>query len=235
MKAIFIADAHLRDPQDQNYQLLLDFLNQQKQIDALFMLGDMFDFWIGYRHTVFSAYVPLLDCLKRLADSGVKLYFVEGNHDFNMGAYFQNNLRCTVINTDEIVEWDGRKIYLCHGDLLRPDRPYRLLRGLWRSPFIRVLSAIIHPDLVWSFAQWVCNKSPKHRNGSKHHDPTPWLKQLIESDRIGDADSLFCGHYHYPVEIIHKEIEVFALGDWIDQFSYVAMQDGEFSLQNYYP
>ena len=55
MKAIFLSDAHLRRPEDKNYQLLLDFLDRQKDLDALFLLGDIFEFWIGYKHLAFTA------------------------------------------------------------------------------------------------------------------------------------------------------------------------------------
>ncbi len=131
MKAIFLADAHLRHPQDNNYQLLLDFLDQQKELDALFLLGDIFEFWIGYKHLAFTTYIPLLEQLRRLSESGTKLFFVEGNHDFHLGSYFTETLNCTVIPDQQQVDWDGLKIMISHGDLLNPDRYYRYLRSFY--------------------------------------------------------------------------------------------------------
>lgn len=231
MKAIFLSDAHLRNAEDKNYQYLLDFLNQEKGLDALFLLGDIFEFWLGYKHLVFAAYVPLLDKLRQLSESGTKLYFVEGNHDFNMGPYFTETLRCTVIPNQQLIEWDGQKIMLSHGDLLNPNRNYQRLRTFFRSWPITFLSRLIHPDLVWSFALWLSNKSAKNRPESQHHDPSSYLIPFSETSH---SDMVICGHFHHPLEIEHCGVKIIALGDWITQFSYAEMVDGEIKLKSYH-
>ncbi|MEE4255109.1 MAG: UDP-2,3-diacylglucosamine diphosphatase [Desulfuromusa sp.] len=230
MKAIFLADAHLRNPQDKNYLRLLDFLNQQKDLDALFLLGDIFEFWLGYKHLVFSAYIPLLEKLRQFSESGTQLYFVEGNHDFHLGPYFTNNLNCTVIPEQKLVNWDGKRILICHGDLVKQDRNYRHLRTFWRSWPIKALSRIIHPDLVWSFAIWLSNKSSKNDPRKCHQDPSPYLIPFSETS---NSDIVICGHFHHPLEREHQGVKIIALGDWISQFSYAEMQDGVISLKNY--
>lgn len=230
MKAIFLSDAHLRNPQDKNYLRLLDFLNQQKDLDALFLLGDIFEFWLGYKHLVFSAYIPLLEKLRQFSESGTQLYFVEGNHDFNLGPYFINTLKCTVIPEQQLLNWDGKKILICHGDLIKPDRNYRHLRTFWRSWPIKALSRIIHPDLVWSFALWLSNKSSKNDPRKCHRDPSPYLIPFSETS---NSDIVICGHFHHPLEREHQDVKIIALGDWISQFSYAEMQDGVISLKSY--
>ncbi len=230
MRAIFLSDAHLRHPQDNNYQCLLDFLNRQKDLDALFLLGDIFEFWIGYKHLVFTVYMPLLEKLRQLSDSGTKLYFVEGNHDFNLGPYFTETLNCTVIPDQQLIDWDGHKIMLSHGDLLNPDRNYQRLRTFWRSWPIKILSQIVHPDLVWSFAIWLSNKSSKNNPENQHYDPTPYLIPFSENSA---SDIVICGHFHHPLEREHRGVKIIALGDWISQFSYAEMIDGEINLKSY--
>ena len=231
MKAIFLSDAHLRDPGDLNYQRLLAFLNRQDDLDALFLLGDIFEFWLGYRHIVFSAYVPLLEALRRLVESGTELYFVEGNHDFHLGPYFTETLRCTVIPEQQLIEWDGRRIYLCHGDTLNATPAYRRLRTFWRSRPIRWLSRLIHPDLVWSFALWLSAKSGKNSPGNTHQDPTPVLRPLAERQALHGVELVICGHYHHPLDLDQNGVRVIALGDWISQFSYAEMVDGRIRLK----
>ena len=230
MKAIFLSDAHLRGPEDKNYQRLLDFLNQQKNLDALFLLGDIFEFWLGYKYLVFSAYIPLLEKLHQLSESGTQLYFVEGNHDFHLGPYFTETLNCTVIPEQKVVNWDGKKILVCHGDLVKSDRNYQRLRSFWRSRPIKALSRVIHPDLVWSFALWLSHKSSKNDPQKCHQDPTPYLIPFSETS---NSDIVICGHFHHPVTRDHQGVKIIALGDWITQFSYAEMQDGEISLKNY--
>lgn len=229
MKALFLSDAHLRQPEDKNYQFLLDFLNQQKDLDALFLLGDIFEFWLGYKHLVFTAYIPLLEKLRQLSESGTQLFFVEGNHDFHLGTYFTETLNCTVIPNQQLIDWDGKKILISHGDLLNPDRNYQRLRALWRSWPIKVLSQIIHPDLVWSFALWLSNKSSKNNPEKCHHDPTPYLIPFSETSH---SDIIICGHFHHPLDIEHRDVRIIALGDWINQFSYAEMLDGEITLKS---
>ena len=233
MRAIFLADAHLRSPQDKNYRLLLDFLNRQQGLDALFLLGDIFEFWVGYRHLVFANYVPLLESLRRLTQAGTKLYFVEGNHDFHLGPYFTETLNCTVIPDQRQIEWDSLKIMLCHGDLLKPDPSYRRLRSFWRSWPVRAMSRLVHPDLLWEFAIWLSNRSHKNNPGNRHHDPTPHLISFSETPPAAGSRIVICGHFHYPVETQHRDVKLIALGDWINQFSYAEMQNGEIGLRTF--
>ncbi|MBN2793424.1 MAG: UDP-2,3-diacylglucosamine diphosphatase [Desulfuromonadales bacterium] len=233
MRAIFLSDAHLRNPQDRNYQLLIDFLKQQKDLDALFLLGDIFEFWLGYKHLIFSVYIPILETLRRLTDAGTKLYFVEGNHDFNMGPYFTETLQCTLVPDQQIIDWDGHNILICHGDLLNPSAGYRRLRAFWRSAPVKLLSRIIHPDLVWAFALWLSNKSSKNDPHKLHSDPTPYLRNLIEKEDFSNCQIVVCGHYHYPTENEHHNTKIIALGDWISQFSYAEMVDGRITLKTY--
>lgn len=230
MKAIFLSDAHLRQPEDKNYQFLLDFLNQQKDLDALFLLGDIFEFWIGYKYLAFTAYIPLLEKLRQLSESGTKLFFVEGNHDFHLGPYFTERLNCTVIPDQQLVNWDGQNILISHGDLLNPDRNYQRLRSFWRSWPIKLLTRIVHPDLVWSFALWLANKSSKNDPVKCHQDPTPYLIPFSETSH---SDIIICGHFHHPVDLEHHDVRIIALGDWISQFSYAEMLDGKIELKSY--
>ncbi len=230
MKALFLSDAHLRQPEDKNYQFLLDFLNQQKDLDALFLLGDIFEFWLGYKHLVFSAYIPLLEKLRQLSEAGTQLFFVEGNHDFHLGSYFTETLNCTVITEQLLVDWDGKKIMLSHGDLLNPDRKYQRLRAFWRSRPIKILSQIVHPDLVWSFALWMSHKSSNNNPEKRNQDPTPYL---IPFSEMSNSDIVVCGHFHHPLDIEHRDVRIIALGDWISQFSYAEMVDGEIELKSF--
>ncbi len=232
MRAIFLADAHLRQPHDHNYQLLLNFLNQQRHVDALFLLGDIFDFWLGYKHLAFTPYIPLLEMLRQLSEGGTKLYFVEGNHDFNIGPYFTETLNCTVIPDQKVITWEGKSILISHGDLLIPDKNYQRLRSFWRSGFVKALAKIVHPDLVWSFAMWLCSKSPKNDPAKDHVDPTPYLQSFAARS---NCDIVVSGHYHHPLDLDHQGTRIIALGDWISQFSYAEMVDGEIELKQYQP
>lgn len=233
MKAIFLADAHLRRPEDQNYQRLLKFFDQQQDLDGLFLLGDIFEFWLGYKHVTFTVYLPLLEKLRQLASAGTKIYFVEGNHDFHLGNYFTEVLGCTVIVDQQLVEWDDKKLLLCHGDLLNPDPKYQRLRRFWRSGLISFLAKIIHPDPVWAFGIWLSNLSRKKQPNSREWDPAPLLVPFAKKEFSAGADAVLCGHFHQPVDKQINNKQIIAVGDWIQQYSYAEMIDGKISLKNY--
>lgn len=233
MKAIFLADAHLRQPQDDNYQKILAFLEQQEDLDALFLLGDIFEFWVGYQHLVFSAYVPLLEQLRRLVAGGTRLYYVEGNHDFLLGPYFSETLNCTVITEQQLIEWDGKKLLLNHGDLINPGQGYLLLRNFWRSAPVRILTRLLHPDLLWRFALWLSDRSRDKRLQSKSWDPSPLLQPLADSANGKNADIILCGHFHQPVQNEYQGKQLIVVGDWIRQYSYAEMIDGRIELKSY--
>jgi len=233
MRAIFIADAHLRHPQDQNYRNLLNFLEQQQgNLDALFLLGDIFEFWIGYRSVVFSEHLPLLCRLQQLSESGCRLFYVEGNHDFNLGAFFTDTLKCTVIPDQQVVPLGGRKIFVCHGDLADPKaKSYRLLRAFWRSGFLKFLTKIVPPDAAWRFGNFLCNLSRKKRH--RRHDPSPLVIPYAKKSLALGADYFVCGHFHYPLQTTIKEGQITVLGDWIKQFSYLEAVDDDIELKTF--
>lgn len=233
MKAIFLSDAHLRSFADENYQDLLNFLKQQKDLDALFLLGDIFEFWLGYDHLVFSAYVPLLEQLQRLEQGGTRLFFVEGNHDFSLGPYFRDILKCTVITDQALIQWDNRHILICHGDLIHPTPAYLRLRKLWRSSFIRRLTRIIHPDLVWKFGIWLSDKSQQKRSHHQPYDPTQWLQEFGKTSVDNTCDLVICGHFHVPVHFWQHDCEVIALGDWQTRRSFAQLTDGHIQILSY--
>lgn len=235
MRAIFIADAHLRNPQDKNYHNLLKFLEQmQGNLDALFLLGDIFEFWIGYNSVVFSEHLPLLNQLQKMSDDGCQLYYVEGNHDFNIGAFFTEKLRCTVVPDQKIVTLGQQKIFICHGDLANPEaKGYLLLRAFWRSGFLKFLSKIVPPDSAWRFGNYLCSLSRKKKRQMR--DPSPLVIPYAKKSLATGADSFVCGHFHYPLEIRLDEGHVTVLGDWIKQFSYLELVDGNFTLKSYQP
>ncbi|MDD2500940.1 MAG: metallophosphoesterase, partial [Geobacter sp.] len=87
MRTIFLADAHLHHPDDSNYRLLLRFIESlQGTTDTLCILGDLFDFRVGLPALAFAEQEPLLMALERLQAAGTRLIWLEGNHDFLLGA-----------------------------------------------------------------------------------------------------------------------------------------------------
>lgn len=234
MRDIFLADAHLLDPTDANYRHLLDFLDRQRgEVGTLFLLGDIFEFWVGYRHTVFAPYVPLLEALRRLRESGARIVYVEGNHDFHLGPYIEETLGCTVLPDGGGVEVDGRRLFLAHGDLTDPeDRGYRMLRRFLRNRPIRWLISILPPDWTWTIARWASRQSRKSRAGEMGKTlPREKILNYGRSYFEKGYDAVVMGHFHVPFLSESGDGTLVALGDWISQYSYAVFEDGRFRLE----
>lgn len=236
MRDLFIADAHLLDPKDANYRLLLEFLRAQRgRVRTLVLLGDIFEFWIGYRYCVFSAYVPLLEALRELRETGTRIVYVEGNHDFHLGPYFAETLGCEILPDGGVIELDGWKIHVSHGDLIDPaDRGYRLLRHVLRGRPLRLLAAILPPDWTWGIARWAGNLSRRsYSTGARDKAPLPLLEEHARRRFASGCQAVVTGHFHVPA---HRDFDgkvMIALGDWIDQYSYAVFAEGEFSLAKF--
>jgi UDP-2,3-diacylglucosamine hydrolase len=239
MRDIFIADAHLLNPQDANYRHLLDFLRSQRgEIGTLFLLGDIFEFWIGYRHCVFSPYVPLLETLRQLHEQGTQIVYAEGNHDFHLGPYFEKTLSCRILPDGGVVELGGERIYLEHGDLVNPkDTGYLLLRRVLRSRPLLWLAHLLPPDWAWVIARGASRVSQR-----KHHKKRSRLRleELLKNHAQGHFQAgcraVITGHFHSPLYRATPDGKVLiALGDWISQYSYAVFENGAFSLETFSP
>ena len=99
--ACFLSDAHFHVPENETSrereELLIRFLEKHReQIQHLFLLGDMFDFWFEYRDVVPKGYFRLFNTLYDLHQSGVEIYYFTGNHDMWVHDYFQQSFGCKV-------------------------------------------------------------------------------------------------------------------------------------------
>ena len=236
MRDIFLADAHLFDPAAGNYQRLLAFLDSLGgKTRTLYLLGDVFEFWVGYRHVVFAPYVPLLEALRRLREGGAEIVCVEGNHDFHLGPYFEEVLGCRVLPDGGAVEIDGARVLIGHGDLVNAgDRGYRLLRRTLRSRPMRWLMQVVPPDWTWGIARWASRQSQKGRS-ARTADWVPETMLMTHAEecfRQGFA-AVVTGHFHFPLRRETDGRVMIAVGDWIGQFSYAVYEDGRFELRTY--
>lgn len=238
MRAIFIADAHLMSPEDTNYRLLLRFLHEQEgKVDTLYVMGDLFDFWLGFPSHPFTQYEALLDALERLVARGCKLVYFEGNHDFHLGTVFSQRLHAEIHTGPTIECVQGKRLYLCHGDQInKDDRLYHVLRFLLRSRL--VASSVRHFPPVWAEKIRVCLQS---RSQAGYTAKTArWDYRRIILDFAGTlhkqgCDGLVTGHFHLALQenIVGTSFSVLSLGDWMGQHTYGEMQDGELRLMTY--
>ena len=231
MKDLFLADAHLMNPEDDNYRRLLDLLRREEgQVRTLYLLGDIFEFWVGYEHVVFTPYVPILEALRRLHETGTQIVWVEGNHDFHLGPFVRNILQATIFPEAVTITLDGKRIFLCHGDLIdASDKGYRLYRSLLRSRFIgKLVDLFVSPDRLWRFSRFLSARSKAKRRYRPRRDPRPLLIAHAQQRFAEGYQVVMTGHFHTPFIEAMPEGLVIALGDAMEQASYVIYEDGDF-------
>lgn len=239
MRKVFIADAHLRNSGDENYRKLLRFLTElQGNTETLFILGDLFEFWIGYRQVPFTEYFPVLEQLRKLVTSGTKLVYFEGNHDFHMGPFFKETLRASIHRGPATFDLDGKRVYLCHGDQInRADIGYHLLRFVMHNALAGAMVPIIPVRLVIRIADRMGRMSKRgHRQHQQKWDYMAILRAFAAARFREGYDVVISGHFHTPLlekSALNGERTLLSMGDWITQFSYGEWTNGEIALKKY--
>ena len=237
MRKIFIADAHLRQPTDENYRLLLSFLaTLPGTADTLYILGDLFEFWVGYPRLVFPQYAPLIEQLRQLQAAGVDLVYFEGNHDFNLGPVFTDDLQARVYPDPAELMVDGRRLFVCHGDQMNPrDHGYRLLRAILRSPLVGLLPRVLPPAVATRLAHLLDRTCGAPEPAKRRHDPSAVIRTFAQQCFDAGSDVVVTGHFHVPFHERSDGGEIVALGDWITDYSYAELSGGIFSLKTFSP
>ncbi|MCY4245103.1 MAG: UDP-2,3-diacylglucosamine diphosphatase [Gammaproteobacteria bacterium] len=221
MSVCFIADLHLSPARRDIERRLVDFLRgvQDCKTESLFILGDLFDFWIGDDAADFLGHGPVLDALRKTSDSGVRLFVMRGNRDFLLGDGFCRRSGAQLLDDPALVAVDGRRTVLCHGDSLCADdaahQEFRRRTGdaEWRKKF---LARSLEERLA------LAQKARRQSAAGHHGKPAAALDvnaaAVEETFRRTEAEWMIHGHTHRPATHRHtvdgRECTRFVLGDW---------------------
>ena len=243
-KIYFASDQHfgaptkeLSFPREQKFISWLDEI--KKDATALFLLGDLFDFWFEYKTVVPKGFVRVLGKLAELRDAGIPIYFFVGNHDLWMEDYFQEELDIPVYHTTKEFTFNNKEFLIGHGDGLGPgDKGYKRMKKVFTNSFSKWLFRWLHPDLGVRLAQYLSVKN-KLISGDEDvvylGEEKEWLvlysKRKLETKHY---DYFIFGHRHLPMTIKVGENSTYAnLGDWIGYFTYGVFDGEKFELKEY--
>ncbi len=236
MRTIFLADAHLVAPSEPNYRLLLQFLRElEGNTETLFIMGDLFDFWLGFPTNPFRQYDDVLVALQSLVNSGCRLVYFEGNHDFHLGPVFRQQLGADIHRGPDILTVQGRKLFLCHGDQIhRADYGYRVLRLLLHNRVIATAIKYAPPSLALRIRAYLQHNSrASYLVKDQRWNYRKIIRTFARSVREQGCDGLVTGHFHsaFCEDLDNPPFTILSLGDWMDQFTYGEMAEGTLCLK----
>lgn len=243
-KVYFASDNHLGAPtqeislpREKKFVAWLDSIKHDAS--AIFLLGDLFDFWFEYKKVIPKGFTRTLGKLAELSDAGIPIYYFVGNHDLWMNGYFEEELNIPVYHKPKDFEINGKAFFIGHGDGLGPgDKGYKRMKKVFTNSFSKWLFRWLHPDLGVKLAQYmsVKNKLISGEEDAKFlGEENEWLsiyakKKLTEKHR----DYFVFGHRHLPLEIsLENNSKYINLGDWINHYTYGEFDGDNFQLKTF--
>ena len=243
-KVYFASDQHLGAPTQQQslprekkFVAWLDSIKDNAT--AIFLLGDLFDFWFEYKTVVPKGFVRTLGKLAEISDAGIPIYFFVGNHDLWMKDYFKNELNITVFHKPQEFVINNKKFLIGHGDGLGPgDKGYKYMKKVFTFSVFKFLFQWLHPDLGVRLGQYMSIKN-KMISGNEDAnflgEEEEWLAQYCRR-KLSQShfDYFIFGHRHLPLEIrLQENSTYYNLGDWIQYFTFGAFDNVDFSLEKF--
>ncbi len=242
----FLSDAHLGSraiPHGRTQERrLVNFLDQIKHdAAAVYLLGDMFDFWYELKTVVPKGYTRFLGKLSELTDRGVEVHFFTGNHDIWCGDYLEKECGVVLHRVPLTCEIYGKLFYLAHGDGLGdPDRNFKVLRTMFHSHTLQRLFSSLHPR--WSMElglEWAKHSRLKRENGKEppymgedREHLVLYTKEYLKLHP--DINYFIYGHRHIELDLmLSRTTRMLILGDWISSFTYAVFDGEHMYLENY--
>ena len=249
-KIYFASDLHLGAPSPEESKKrerrFVDWLEMAAgDATEIHLLGDVFDFWFEYRNCIPKGGARVMGAIARITDSGVPVHFHLGNRDLWSFGYLKDELGVTVHRNPVVLEWDGCKCYIAHGDGLGPGEYfYKFLKKIYKSRLCQWLFKLIHPDLGIAIASlFIKRKHFKTEGVSSGEGFISSEKEILhtycteEFARDNCINCFIMGHRHLPLDLIVEDAKTGAqsryvnIGDWTSYYSWAVLDNGVLELK----
>lgn len=245
MPVYFASDVHLGSggaaaarTAERKFLAWLDYA--AKDAEAIFLVGDIFDFWFEYRRVIPAGYVRVLGKLAELTDRGIRVVFFTGNHDMWTGDCLARECGLEIHTAPQVVTLNGKRLFIAHGDNMQIDgQPLlKLLNRIFRSRALRWLfSWGVHPDVAVRFGRWWSGRSRKsnHAEGAPVEAMTePLIAYAREYAAAHEVDHFLFGHIHFARDYRDGDLHTVHLGCWETAPTYAVLDDaGELTLKRF--
>jgi len=243
-KTFFVADMHFgsdvfgsSSEREKRFVSWLDSIKMEAK--AIYLLGDIFDFWFEYKKAVPRGFTRFLGKIAEMSDAGTEIHYFTGNHDIWVYDYLPKETGVILHKTPFVTEISGKTFYLAHGDGLGDEsQSFKLIRWIFHNRFCQKLFSFIHPSIGIGLAHsWA-----KHSRSKELTQPAPYFgedkehlvlyaKSYIQTHP--DTDYLIFGHRHILLDLmLSKKSRMMIIGDWLQHFSYAVFNGEELTLSN---
>jgi UDP-2,3-diacylglucosamine hydrolase len=218
-KTIFISDLHLEEKRPDITHIFLQLLsNLDSSIDALYILGDLFEAWIGDDHdTLLNR--EIINSLKSVTQKGVPVYFLYGNRDFLIGNKFLHETGCTLLTDEAKIKLYGTSVLIMHGDTLcTKDQKYIKARKIMRNSFLKKMFLLLPLKLRKKIAAQLRKTSRQHTSTVSAEIMDVTQDEVERIMQKHNVTFLIHGHTHRPgfhqFSLRHSPATRIVLGAW---------------------
>ena len=233
----FVSDVHLAADRPDVSSLFLRFCDHlQKDATRLFLLGDIFDLWVGHKQQRMPYVIPIVKKLQEIRASGTEVHVIAGNRDFNFDVPLEEGAEPQMPADSLSVEAAGRRLYLTHGDLLcTGDLAYGRARAVLRSPPLRAAAGSLPLGLT-TFLSNGYRRLSERETARKSRLEIAVNFGRVRTHLAAGHDVVVCGHVHraarYEVLLEGGQTgEFITLGEWRGRGSYLEARNGELNLR----
>jgi UDP-2,3-diacylglucosamine hydrolase len=244
-KIYFASDFHLgfaastSDKEFNREKKIIRWLDSvETDAQAVFLVGDIFDFWFEYKHAVPKGFIRFLGKIASITDRGIPVYFFVGNHDLWMFDYFPKELNIKIFTHPIELQINNTSVLVGHGDGLGPgDNFYKLLKLVFTNHFARWVFRLIHPDLGIGLAKSWSKSSRLKKIGSDEvflGEKEFLVQYCRKKESESHHDIYIFGHRHLPLNIeITKNSRYYNLGEWVHGCTYGVFDAEGFKLEKF--
>ena len=238
MKRVIIAsDFHLKfvetEDDKKRRKRAIAFIESLKGNTELLILGgDIFDLWFAWDKVIIRGYFSFLCALKQLRDSGCRIVFVAGNHDFCFEGFLADEIGLEIFSDNFTDKIQNKNILVNHGDLYTAnDLRYKLFRSFTRNKIVMNCFKLIHPAWVLSFGILLSRSSRDRKVPKKLKIAKEQGLENFACSQFDKFDLVILGHSHNPKIVEYKNGTYANCGDWIIYNSYLELIAGKPELK----
>jgi len=242
-KAYFASDFHLGlypfDKSAEREKVIVQWLDKIKRdAGALFLVGDIFDYWYEYKKVVARGFVRFLGKICEFTDNGIPVYFFTGNHDVWVFDYLPSETGVKVFYNPIEIEINNHLFIIGHGDGIGPnDSGYKILRRIFHNKVLQFLFSRLHPNFTYSIGH---NWSKHSRYSKGISEPFYGVDKefniLFAKDYLArkHIDYFIFGHRHIPMDItLNDNSKLINLGEWIFSNTYAVFDGNQLELTSF--